>query len=872
MKRLKKPAFTGKAAVLTSAALSLNVALALGIGDIDVKSSLNQPLEASLPVFAIGRSVPADSLRIKLASPQAHAAAGLPYPRDLANTQFRVVQTAGGQIRVVLNTLQPVREPLVKFLLEISWADGRMMREVTMLLDPPGYQELPVARPTAVAQTRYGTATGPATDEGLPVFVDTPHDVSRSGLIARTEPRITERPAAYKPPQPKPRRIVIKDDQYGPVQAGDTLGKIASAAYGGDTDAVMANAQLLFKLNPDAFENGDINLLKKGAILRVPPRAELETQSAQIQSAGAKAKGTATPGIASLPVPAETADAGSRLKIEPADRKSIEIARKAAQAEAERAEAVKPASEPSVAKGDAPVVTPQKLPTPAPAKPLDPAPVVAAGAVGAAGAAATAAADIEQLRQTDETILQTLAKTQQDLAATRAEIERLIASIKSMPNAQNIAAAQPPVDSLTATILRWLPWALLLPLVPALVYFAARSRRREDPALASISSSPAPAPAPQQPRSTDIYAAGAAAAAGAASFTAEANKPAPLADTHINVTELPAATTQSQLIMPLVAETAAQRAAQRQEDEEFAQLFGDQDITLSAADTQEMIRPATGTGAPDAEATQIIQHDELPDDAGDSSLDIAQEAEIYLAYQQYSLAEKTIRKLLEEDPDNDRFKLLQLKLFAETGRIDELQKLSVDLLQRYPDTTNGTHQQIQNICERAFTKHTANLTGEFSAKPPVPVMIDLPDATPREPGIDFDDLTAETLYSEDISDYLSDNTLSDLDAFGTSAMTQPAIDALNPEQAAAQQPRADVLDDLPELSDDMDFLDDAVDTLVASQETAVPGAPLVENFSDEDYSLAQNRLHTVESLEIPFDLEEEIQKHDREIDQHDRRG
>ncbi|MGF1546237.1 MAG: hypothetical protein ACFCUG_02790 [Thiotrichales bacterium] len=884
MKRNKRLTLLGSSALIVGAIFSFDSALSIGIGEVEVKSFLNQPFDAVMPVFGGAAAIPPDSLKIRLASPQTHASAGLPYPNELRNAQFRVVQAPNGRVQILANTRNPVNEPLLRFLLEVSWDTGRMVREVSVLLDPPGYQNLPFTPGTALAYNAIPLVPPTAMSDGvdLPIFVNPIPVAAPEPLLAADTRAVTERPASFKRNETPPRKIVVEDGQYGPVQPGDTLSKIAIAAYGGKTDQIKEAVQLLYKLNPDAFFNGDINHLKKGVVLRVPPRGELREAAARsVRTEPVAAPRDQASGITALPVTVDTLPEKSRLEIIPNDEAATEIARKLSAEEAEATAKAEQLASSSANLNTAATKTNTPGATPVPESlPRDAAAARTGTSVNAVDT------QLSELKQTDTVILDALTKTQQDLAATRAEIERLIVSVKSLSTLQNAEPLPNHANAFDAS--RWLPWLLMLPLTAALIYFM---RRKPEPSSTPVAgfapgAEANPTPTPQAPP-RDIYSPTMAPAIDQSSYLEPDFEAAPRPRSSYDRASLVAATTRPSTTLSGATTQAAPQAApavSNSDDDDFAQLFETSDLTPSASDTQETIRPSTA--GIDADATQIIQHEDLPDEQIESSIDVAQEAEIYLAYQQYSLAEKTIQKLLETEPENDRFRLLQLKLFAETGRMDELQKLSVDLLQRFPDANNGTHQQIQNICERAFTKHTTNLASELGSPAAEPThIVDLEGVAHGKSGDDFDDMTAETLYSEDISDYLSDNTLADLDGFATASMTQPLIGELSqPADVTAEELRVlsqEIMletdgddDDVLEVTHegeyafddfaDVEFLDEATDTLVSSDEEE-----LIENYSDDDYRLAQNRLHTVESLEIPFDLENEIKRHDLDLD---RRG
>jgi pilus assembly protein FimV len=112
-------------------------AWALGLGDIQVYSALNQPLRAEISLFAV-KPGEVPLINAQLASDEAFARAGIERLPVLGDLRFRVVEgDSPDQAILQVSTLQSVREPFVSMLLEVSWPDGRLVREYTLLLDPP---------------------------------------------------------------------------------------------------------------------------------------------------------------------------------------------------------------------------------------------------------------------------------------------------------------------------------------------------------------------------------------------------------------------------------------------------------------------------------------------------------------------------------------------------------------------------------------------------------------------------------------------------------------------------------------------------------------------------------------------------------------
>lgn len=211
---------------------SLN-AWSVGLGEIRTESGLNQPFLARIPLTDVSEAQ-LEALRVTLAPVSRFEAAGLPVNSSVLALRFSVASDESGRAEVVITTEQPMREPIVDFLLEATWPAGQLVREFTVLLDPPNYRE-----------------------------------------SATTVPASPAAPAPLAEVAPPDRSAPVRPAQYGPVRSGETLYAIAlrTAAPGVDVNQMMV---ALRDANPDAFINGNINALRQGARLMVPSLAEAQ--------------------------------------------------------------------------------------------------------------------------------------------------------------------------------------------------------------------------------------------------------------------------------------------------------------------------------------------------------------------------------------------------------------------------------------------------------------------------------------------------------------------------------------------------------------------------------------------------------------------
>jgi len=272
-----------------------SAALALGLGNIQLHSALNEPLNAEIGLLSVDRDE-VGRIEAALASLEDFARAGVDRPAVLMFLQFDVVRSADGRPYVQVTSSEPIREPFLNFILEVEWPSGRLLREYTVLLDPPEMLE-----------------------ERAPVT--TPPEAARTAAPRTAAPR-TSTPSA----------TATKPLRYGPVTADDTLWSIAKNMRPSDDISVQQTMMALLRSNPDAFTGGNINRLKRGYVLRIDDPAMLTAMS-RAEAARAVARQTRAwearkqqlaeaapardePAVEGAPPPRETAaPEASRLKL-----------------------------------------------------------------------------------------------------------------------------------------------------------------------------------------------------------------------------------------------------------------------------------------------------------------------------------------------------------------------------------------------------------------------------------------------------------------------------------------------------------------------------------------------------------------------------
>lgn len=237
--------FTLGKALAVALLLAPMLAHSAGLGRLTVNSSLGQPLNAEIDLVAV-RGDEASTLNVRLASPDAYQQANLQYNAGVTGVKLSIEKRANGQSYIKVTGSRPANEPFVDLLIELSWSGGKLVREYTALLDPPGYGQ------------QANVAAAPAAPAPAP------------------ESRPIMSPAAAAPSAPAPATASGggKAQEYGPIATGETLGKIAASLK---PEGVSLEQMLvgLFRSNPDAFIRNNMNLVKSGKILRVPDAQEL---------------------------------------------------------------------------------------------------------------------------------------------------------------------------------------------------------------------------------------------------------------------------------------------------------------------------------------------------------------------------------------------------------------------------------------------------------------------------------------------------------------------------------------------------------------------------------------------------------------------
>jgi pilus assembly protein FimV len=275
---------------LLLALLSPAATLALGLGDIHLKSSLNAPLDAEIDLVGASAEDLA-AVKANLADRDAFTRGGLDYPGFLGALSLLPEKSADGRNVLHVHSANAANEPFATLLVEVDWARGHLVREYTVLLDPPVFSgESPAktnaAAPSAGASARSGSVEHRTATAAPAAASATPAASTADNAPAPSAPAAA--PSASAPASPASAPSGAAPAHSGAARAGgsrytvrpgDTLSAVASQAYpGGDRRLRQRELVAIYRANPSAFE-GNMNLLLAGSRLDLPGDTELEAIS-----------------------------------------------------------------------------------------------------------------------------------------------------------------------------------------------------------------------------------------------------------------------------------------------------------------------------------------------------------------------------------------------------------------------------------------------------------------------------------------------------------------------------------------------------------------------------------------------------------------
>ncbi len=316
----------------SGAMMSATYVHALGMGDIELESALNQPLDAQIKLIKAG-DLENWEIKPDLASSDEFQKSGIEHVFFLNNVKFEV-ERVGDDVYIKLSTNQPVVEPFLNFLVQVDWPNGRLLREYTLLLDPPVFSEdeaQSVSAPVVEdefddefeqdSNMKADGAMLPGTG-GIDDLADIPDvEGDDSEYLDESEEQVVEEndisdlddvedeledsdisdladvedesvenellseesiedelladgvmsESSEVESEPSPKTYTVQSD--------DTLWEVALRTRPNRSVSPQQAMLALQDLNPDAFIGGNINRLKKNQVLRVPDEEQIRARN-----------------------------------------------------------------------------------------------------------------------------------------------------------------------------------------------------------------------------------------------------------------------------------------------------------------------------------------------------------------------------------------------------------------------------------------------------------------------------------------------------------------------------------------------------------------------------------------------------------------
>lgn len=292
---------------LAVALLSVGVMLpglghALAVKDVQTKSALGEPFQAEVELSELG-DLNADEIKVSLATQEDFERLGIERVYFLTDLRFDVVVNPAGRSFVKITTDKPVREPYLDFVVRIAWPGNTRLQEVTALLDPP------VVTGSEAPDVNQAVASAPvapvATPAAAPADSAAPAQPAATVQAAEPPKPVVTAPAPVantkksSPAQPAPVPSVSADSYR--TQAGDTMSKVGGQ-FRPDSASLAQTMVAIQRANPKAFANSNLNLLKRGQVLRIPSESEIREVSAQEAVASVREQGETWRGAAAATV------------------------------------------------------------------------------------------------------------------------------------------------------------------------------------------------------------------------------------------------------------------------------------------------------------------------------------------------------------------------------------------------------------------------------------------------------------------------------------------------------------------------------------------------------------------------------------------
>lgn len=818
-------------AIAAASALTSGMAHALGLGDIHLRSALNQPLDAEIELVEV-RDLSAAEVIPKLASPEDFNKAGVDRQYFLTGLKFTPIVKPNGKSVIRVTSDRPVQEPYLNFLVEVLWPNGRLLREYTVLLDPPLYSPQ-----TAAAVPRAPMAA--------------PAPVVRPSAPAA--PRATPAPSA----QPAPSRR-LEGNEYR-TGKNDTLWEIAARARPDGSVSVQQTMLAIQDLNPDAFLGGNINRLKSGQVLRLPDAEQIKarTQPAAVTEvnqqytawregrslpAGGARQLDATPraNAGNAPAQADTKDSLRLLSGENGKAKGGDKGSKDGQAVADKL-----------------AVTKESLDT--------------------------TRRENDELTSRMTDLQSQMDKLQKLIALKDAQLAKLQSELGNDKAAAAVPAPVPEADSAAQPATSPAPAVAEQPSAPA-----PGGEAGTPPApAAEAQPQPVPAPAPAPTPAAEAQKAAPAATPVAA--------PTEQAETSI-VDEILAnpiwlgAIAGSALLALLVLLMIISRRRAAREQESLAAYEGDDephlddDLTLAGSELDTLDVPQAAEVAAPAQAA--------PERVAAQTSDALGEADIYIAYGRFNQAAELLQGAIYDEPQRTDLRLKLMEVYAEIGdregfarQENELREIGgaepqvEQLKSRYPGMVTlaavgaglaagaAASDELDGFSLDDFAIDTPAAAAEPAAQPQAGLDdafdlalddLELGEEKPAAPAVQQDDELS--FGSFDLDDDLGLST-APAEAPGSKLEDDFAFDLDLPEESVSKAESPSLVDDLSDFSLDLDkdLKKDGSATLASAEDDFLLGldddTASLSGVSPEEFTLdIESKAPQADDLPDDFDL------------------
>jgi len=243
MKRLSSTLTAAITSLIALILLYPQAGYALGLGKLSVESNLGQPLRLEIKLDSVS-AAEAETLDVSLASRSDFSRAGVEYPDIASFLEFELVQGADGGYVVLITTQDALQETYLHLLVSALWSGGKAVREYTALLDPPLYSGQAAEDVTLVGTEQISEE----------VSEEISSDTSTEESFAADE-------------------VVVRK--------GDTLSQIVNDISKPENVDYFQALEAVYRSNPEAFIDNNMNLLRSGVTLKLPSFEEMQAVSRQ---------------------------------------------------------------------------------------------------------------------------------------------------------------------------------------------------------------------------------------------------------------------------------------------------------------------------------------------------------------------------------------------------------------------------------------------------------------------------------------------------------------------------------------------------------------------------------------------------------------